>query len=397
MKASFGFALFLFSLAEAQAQPIPEATLNNLQKLYPNQNRAFIEERLKNAPLPFNKWRSFPPYYYQMMDRIPEGNELRSRPGLCAGDPHLENFGFIYGNPPVFTLNDMDDVTPCSLDMDLMRLFVGHRMIRPELKATDFLSSYQNGLSGASCPQPAFIKKLEESSLKKGQELSKKNKALRDSNVCTGEYQTLTPEEKLMIDDFNKVENGDKSCVESSILSDELKKLVQSVSQTDPKLIVHACARVKESGGSAGGRRLVVFRKWSSGEDAFELKPLAKPAPHYNVNIPDSQRQKVYEKAIETYMGPEKGQHYYPVSLTHPKTKVTTLYQRRPLWGGNEEIKDEDLVKAGQDKQEIMLYETCRIGALHARSQQQALSIRPQDWERIATSIEQQFKKEFGH
>lgn len=49
---------------------IPPETLSKLKKLYPDQSEDFIVERFKNADSPLMKWRSFPPYYYELYDRV---------------------------------------------------------------------------------------------------------------------------------------------------------------------------------------------------------------------------------------------------------------------------------------------------------------------------------------
>jgi hypothetical protein len=382
----------LFLSLQALAQDLPAATMARLRRLYPDQTEAFIKERLKNAPLAFNKWRSFPPYYYEMLDRSPEGKKLPGRIGLCAGDAHIENFGFIHGTPPLFTINDLDDVTPCDLNRDLMRLFIGHRLVNPTLKADAFLSHYQNGFKGFNCPAPGFIQKLAADSEKKGRGLSKKNKALLDTKSCSGEYAPLNTQEQKMLEDFNQAENGDKSCLSSSVLSDDMKKLALQITQSDPKQIIHACSRIKESGGSAGGKRFVIFRKSTTGVvDAFELKPLMNPAPNYKAAPKPEVRVRIYEAAVKTYLGEAQTENYYPVALNR------VLYQRRPLWAGNEEVKEEDLNKAGaSEKEAVMLFETCRLGALHARTKPGPLSVSASEWEKIAGTLEYQFRLEFG-
>lgn len=385
--------LFFFLLISTQtfAQEVPQATLDRLQKLYPDQSLEFIKERIKNAPTPFNKWRSFPPYYYELINRSVSSRELKNRKGMCAGDPHLENFGFIAnGDSPIFTINDLDDVTSCSLNADLMRLYIGQRLISPNLKADAFLAQYNSGLNGANCARPEYIHKLAKDAIKKGQGLSKKNKAMLEAKTCTGDYQVLTDAEKNMLDAFVKAENGDQSCLKSDVLSPDLRKLAKSVVNQDPKEIMHACSRIKESGGSAGGKRFLVFRKSSAGVvDAFELKPLVKSAPDYEGSFSQSTRAIQFKKAVETYFSPELKSHYYPVVLN----KV--LYQRRPVWSGNEEIKADDMDAAQTEA--VMMYETCVLGSLHARSKPAAFTAHPGEWEKQALEIEVQFKKEFGH
>lgn len=386
------FSLLLIPIF-SHAQEVPEATFNRLQKLYPDQSLEFIQERIKNAPSAFNKWRSFPPYYYEMIKRSVNDSKFNARPGLCAGDAHLENFGFIAnGKTPIFTINDMDDITSCSLNADLMRLFIAQRLIHKELKAEAFLTHYQNGLKGLECPQPTFIKKLSEDSIKKGRGISKKNKAMLDAKTCTGDFSDLGEEERLMLEAFVKGENV-ITCSQSNILNPELKKLAQGVVNVELPQILHACSRSKTSGGSAGGKRFLIFRKSDSGViDAFELKQLAKPAPDFDLTITNEVREQKYKEAVRTYLGPEMNQHYYPVTLNN------ILYQRRPVWAGDESVKEVDIenFELFSQKDLVMLYETCKLGALHSKSNSEPFDISPAEWEKTSQSIEGQFRSEFG-
>src|SRR3989338_1838749 len=129
MKVFLSFLILLSSACATERKVssiIPTETVKRLKKLYPAQTEAFILERLHNATSAFAKWRSFPPYYYELITRLKKSraSKMISRPGLCAGDPHLENFGFIYSDQPLFTLNDLDDVSLCSLDADIIRLLI---------------------------------------------------------------------------------------------------------------------------------------------------------------------------------------------------------------------------------------------------------------------------------
>ncbi len=174
-------------------------------------------------------------------------------------------------------MNDLDDVTECSLDMDLMRLFIGQKILRPELKADTFLTSYKNGLGGKACPVPDFIKTLKADSLKKGRALSKKNKALLDSMTCTGEYAPLTESERLMLEEFIQGENLTASCQKHAVLKSDVQDMAKKFSGPESQEIAHACSRIKDSGGSAGGKRFVIFRKSTLGVvDAFELNHCSK-------------------------------------------------------------------------------------------------------------------------
>ena len=150
--------------------------------------------------------------------------------------------------------------------------------------------------------------------------------------------------------------------------------------------------RTKDSGGSAGGKRFVIFRKSTLGVvDAFELKPLAKAAPDFDLSVTDAKREEVFVQAVKTYLGPSLKEFYYPVRLQKK------LYQRRPLWAGNAAVKAEDFEKSVESqKEDVMLFETCKLGGLHARTNSGAFEIALKDWEKASSALEAQFRSEFG-
>ena len=61
------------------------------------------------------------------------------------------------------------------------------------------------------------------------------------------------------------------------------------------------------------------------------------------------------------------------------------------------EVKEADIDKADPTQKEpVMLYETCRLGNLHAKSNPEAFPMDAAEWEKVAQSIEKQFRSEFG-
>lgn len=67
------------------------------------------------------KWSSFSPLYYHFSKSysLKSVKPLFKLKGLCAGDSHFKNFGFLY-NPTslvnsILALNDLDDVIECPL------------------------------------------------------------------------------------------------------------------------------------------------------------------------------------------------------------------------------------------------------------------------------------------
>lgn len=297
---------------------IPPTTLERLKRLYPEQSEDFIVERFKNANSALMKWRSFPPYYYQMVDRLQKElvkyKSLTAAKGLCAGDAHLENFGYLYlpdTNQSKFGLNDLDDVSECTLILDTLRLLVGHKLVDPSIDTSAWHSAYMDGLSGKSRSAPADLSELLADSLKKKNGTSKKYRKMFESKTCSGEFAAMNANEKATLDYY--------------LLNANLK-------------YSFACMRAKDSGGSAGRSRFVVeANEFKKDKLVFELKPLSNPSPLYNKIPTSAQRLAYLQTAIEKFWSPEYKAYYYPVTLNGLN------YLRRPVWGGNTGVAADEL------------------------------------------------------
>lgn len=352
-----------YALADRTPSSDPsEQTFKRLKNLYPDQSDAFIQQRYKNAPDAFQKWRSFPPYYYELLNRMAShlGSSFTQRPGLCAGDPHLENFGFIYLKKTLFTINDLDDATPCSLNADAMRLFIGHRLVT-NFSSHDWLEEYKKGLSGQSKPLPAYIKRLETESLKKKRQMPKNLMRVVESRSCLNDMLPVTPNEEVML---------------KEMLTREEKKYV------------FACSRNKASGGSAGHKRYIVFHEQFEKLEAFEVKPLTTPAPMYQRSLPHKERMAIFKEAVDILFSPKHHSAWYPVRLQKK------LYQRRPVWTGNTEIKQRDM--SPSDLNEVILHQARTLGILHGKSLGgQSFNFTSEQWEKWGQTIELQWRSEF--
>ena len=364
---SYAFILLLVSACSfswKNKQEVPKETIQRLARLYPGQSEDFLRERIKNAPSAFSKWRSFTPYYFEMINRGAGISLLKERRGECAGDAHLENFGFVADSKtsPQFTLNDLDDATECSLNADLMRLFIGHKLFSPSIKSEDFLREYDAGFKHAICMAPDYVTRLREKSQSRFRDLSKKMQVILDEKSCKADMSYPS--------------------------ADELKQL-RSYFKTK---ILHACTRTKDSGGSAGGKRYLVFHKNTAGKtELIELKPLLNPAPDYDKKFNDRERAELFKRAVKVYLAADMSEHYFPITFNGK------LYQRRPFWAGFEEVKESDLQKAApEQKQAVLLYEACRLGALHRKTSTTPLSVSPGDWDKLAHRLESQFRSEFA-
>ncbi len=340
-----------------------EETFSRLKSIYPEQSDAFIQERYKSAPNAFQKWRSFPPYYYELINRMSPylGDDFFQRPGLCAGDPHLENFGFIFLKNTIFTVNDLDDATPCSLNADAMRLFIGHRLVT-SFNSHEWLEEYKSGLSGQTKPLPDYLKHLEAESLKNKTKMPLNLRRVVESKNCSGSMLPVTSNEEYMLKDMLTREG---------------------------KQYLFACSRNKASGGSAGQKRYLVFHQQPEKLEAFEIKPLATPAPIYQIPLTNEEREVIFKKAVNVFLSPKHRSAWYPVKLQNK------LYQRRPIWTGNTEIKETDL--SPRDLNEVILFQARTLGNLHRKTQSgQTLNYSSEQWEKLGKAIERQWRSEFG-
>lgn len=361
------FLLFLLIISNsyaAERRPnanVPHETLERLKKLYPQEPESFILERLHKAPTAFDKWRAFPAYYYDLLGRLSGvlGNDFFTRQGLCAGDPHLENFGFLFLGKTVFTINDLDDVSPCPLNADAMRLFVGHRLLG-KLPALEFLNEYKAGLAELSKVFPDALKDLEKESLKGKTGLAKKYMKLLKGK-CDGDFSEPT--------------------------TDEIK-LVQDWGNSEGRKVIKVCTRTKGKGGSAGLKRFISFHEVIGGIEAIELKPLVTPAPFVGRQVSPADRLKMFQEGVRIFLGEGFQVAYYPVNLKGQ------LYERRPLWAGNVGLDEKDL--SSSDLKDVMLFEARVLGGRHRLTNASPFPFSPESWDKAATILEKQWRAEFA-
>ncbi len=354
---------------------VPVETIQRLQKIYPNQSKEFIDLRLSNAQTLFEKWRSFPPYFYDLVKRTKISSSISKRQGLCTGDPHVENFGFLplKKESVHFGINDLDDATDCFLDLDLIRLYLAHKFYGVQFQGESFYKSYQTGLSGAQCSEPKYIKSLGKDAIKKGRGVSKKALKMLEEKSCSGEFSFISTEDQNQIVSI-------------------LEKSSPMSSHKNWKLL-HSCARIKSHGGSAGEKRFVLFMQDLKGDlHHLELKPLVTPAPDVGRQMSLTQRKDIFTKSVSLFYGEDLLNEYFTVIFQNK------LYQRRPLWAGVQEVSRDDLAELPtEEKQEVLNYEACILGGLHRLSSSTAPGLSSAQMEAISSSLENQFSQEMGH
>jgi hypothetical protein len=327
---------------------------SDLKTLYPEQSESFISERIKQCNDAFCRWTSFPRAYYAFVKNIPQVTPART--GMCAGDPHFENFGFYpTSKESLFTINDFDDSSDCSLDDDLLRLYFGGQLLT-DVSVKDFLENYRLGLSGKNKQIPAVINKRLVKSKSKFHDFPKKYKKLLKKGKCSGDFADLSITEKLMLEGFLK--SGKKSA----------------------QLL---CTRNKSKGGSAGLKRYVIISK----EGSFELKPLDVPAPLFGKSIKTEDRKLIYDEATKLFLNDELRKDFYSVTFDDRP------YQRRPLWAGVEAMKIDEFDKGA--KREVLLHEAYTLGTLHKKSNPSPMTLTDGKFEERVTALRKLWEPKF--
>lgn len=358
------------------------------------ERRLFMQARLANAPMDFDKWRSFPPTYYSVLKELADSlpTSFVSRRGTVAGDPHPENFGYIALSPPRFVLNDMDDVTiGASLDADLMRLYIGAQFVDPTLTADEFLKAYRSGLSNENTvAKPAFVTALAEDANDAGKRhaLSKKVKTLVEAKTCSGEFELVSEQERNQI--AEAVSTGTTCKTNLPLTVGETKTASILTGANQPRVIL-MCRRKKASGGSAGSDRfLVITEKGVAGSknyEAFEYKELSPPAPRFEP-MDNEKRRAIYVEAVKTAIGDDAAKEYYPKEFSDG-----ILYQRRPAWKGNQAVKLGDVPPA--ELKSVLLYEAQTLGQMHRKSNPSPMGISNEEWTSTANKIKAAWKAKF--
>ena len=351
-------AVLIGLVATTSLYAVSPETMARLKKIYPNQSQSFIETRLAEASDPHMKWRSFPPYYWDMLKRssVVLGPKFAERKGLCAGDSHFENFGFIFGKSPYFSVNDLDDVSMCALNGDALRLYISHSYAS-KVTASEWTKAYQAGVAGVQPKMPSLVLTLEKDSKKDGTKLPKKIKKILEEG-CSGDYAAVTKTDEAMLKTYVASEKAN---------------------------VVALCERVKESGGSAGLKRYVAIVEKQGSQLGIELKPLVNPAPQWDSKFDQLTRKKMFENAVLTYFGADFGNDYFAVTMNG------ALYQRRPLRSGNTGIKLEDV---GVNAKDVALYEAQILGLRHRQTNAQVFSVSAADWDKWSKAIKDQWEKE---
>ena len=197
--------------------------------------------------------RSFVATYYKDLIKVTGTGPV----GICFGDAHIENFGFVlFADGPHFVYNDFDDSGYCPVGLDILRYLTSINLF--EKKSSDAFKKiareYVKVLSGKNSPQ-----KLDSSF-----EFDPEKK--REKNVS----KLVENERFIESPEFSKV-------------SENLKNEISMALKTNPDMqkleLKDVVATKKEAGGSAGLEKYLIYVSDSSGtkREILECKPLIAP------------------------------------------------------------------------------------------------------------------------
>lgn len=225
--------------------------------LYPEHSKEIMISRFGKAKNKHKFLRSFIPYYYQEIHKsaadLAAFAKAARTTGHIVGDAHVENFGFLVGNDgkSILALNDFDDVAQAPLVLDVMRLSQSASYVDKEIDQTKLLNAYLLGLKDSPYEYSDFIKKLGEKS-KSGGHLSKAEvKVVGDSKLFAVKQEpnfVTSESQKKMLSDLLKNKYGSNVKLHDSYRT------------------------MKESGGSAYGKRFHLLAEIDGQEHFIELK-----------------------------------------------------------------------------------------------------------------------------
>ncbi len=197
--------------------------------------------------------RSFVASYYKDLKIVSGAGPV----GVCFGDAHIENFGFVvFADGPHFVYNDFDDSGYCPVGLDILRYLTSINLYEKESPDSfeKIAQEYVNVLSGKNAPQElnsSFVFNPEK---------------IREKKV----FKFIENERFIDSPEFSKVPENLKLEIAKALKNNP------DMQKVDMKDVV---ATKKEAGGSAGLEKYLIYVSDASGtkREIFECKPLIEP------------------------------------------------------------------------------------------------------------------------
>lgn len=302
----------------------------------------FSSLKLNSATDSFLFYRSFVDYFYLLVKKNESQlstTTLKSTEGVCVGDAHAENFGFVIDNHlrSIFTHNDLDDSGICPLVYDYLRMGVSYYLYDKDAPLKEAFSSYLSGLKRESVQMPKAIEKMQSKSMEKTIFISSK-KVDGDKFIRKDGFSDVTQSE------FNAIKN----LVERALVSYNLS-------------VVDVVATQKISGGSAGLARFEVLAKYKNDLIQLELKELSRPSI-YPVSSKGSMGASDRISLALNYIHGQDYSHFYKV-LPFLGKDFLLRPNKFPNFVGVELAKN-----SLKENREIIQFEFYILGLIHSSS-----------------------------
>ncbi|MBS1969795.1 MAG: DUF2252 family protein [Bdellovibrionales bacterium] len=160
---------------------------------------SFDATKVENSKNSFHFVRSFVDYFYLILkanqDELYITKNFSKFAGLCVGDAHAENFGFLVqqNGASKFTVNDFDDFGPCPVAYDLYRFMMSSTLYDSTLDVGRVFDMYMKGLMGEQVAPPPVIQNMLATSQSRGDSISPKK--LTGSNLVRDDLTSeVTPQ-----------------------------------------------------------------------------------------------------------------------------------------------------------------------------------------------------------
>jgi len=349
VSSAMSFAMAKPSISNCSIPNQRHDITNEISKLYTHQSLETINSRLKDTQDSFYFFRSYVPYYYEILSKCKteytELNKLFNRKGLVVGDPHPMNFGTVFlndsGKDIALSLNDPDDGGIGYYAADLVRYLSSIEIMSPETFKENVITSYLEGLNGSSY------------------QYSKKSLKILKKSIGK-----MKPSSKYVDFDnqkFSKRKSSSYDLDENTI--DLLKDIVK---HDYDAVLLEAYGLLKYTGGSGGLNRFEVLIKQNSKtyDNKIQWLEFKGIAPHPGnfpmTNFTNATLEQRYESNIILQQGKDALEHFKISSINGDQ------YLGCFRFSGN---KSYDLEKIStKDLKKIVSDQLYTLGKLHAKS-----------------------------
>lgn len=304
------------------------------------------QTELEGAKDPLSFFRSNVALYYkvalQNKEQLPIINRLLEINGLCMGDAHLENFGFLFQTAKVsiFAPNDVDDFDRCPLVMDLMRLLVSVELADQSMGFKKITDAYLLGLTGGRFEPGPFIRSLHTRSFQQADAVN---------------------ERLIRADRFIRRKGlVDLDARELQDVSDIVSDLNQKITGGRIHILLDVVKTKKTSGGSAGLSRYHLLLSRGKRLIHLELKEMVDSATSVVFGSAYKSNADRIKAAIDVTLGKVRSPYYgvYQVGRS--------TFLMRPKFRGNVGV--EFQIRQKKVNKSTIQYEAYSLGRLHALS-----------------------------